>query len=317
MTRRAWIAFASISLIWGVPYLLIRIAVRHGIPALPLAWGRVTLAAIVLLALAWQNGSLGSLRGRWRWLAIYAVVEITIPFPLLAAGEQRVSSSLAAIVVACVPLIGALLAWRFDHPERPTRARAIGLGLGFGGVVALVGIDVAGSGRELLGAGMVVLVAAGYAIGPMVIKHRLGDLDARAAMGASLAIGAVLLLPGALLDPPKAVPGLGPLAAVVALGLFCTAAAFVILVVLIREAGTGRAMIITYINPVIAVALGVTLLGERPGTGAIVGLVMILAGSWLATRGRAPAGAGSVPAGGVAGLGDLDQDQRVDDEGER
>src|SRR5437588_1795906 len=137
MTRRAWIAFAAVSLIWGVPYLLIRIAVRHGVPALALAWGRVTLAAIVLLVLAWRSGSLGSLRGRWRWLATYALVEFTIPFPLLGAGEQRVSSSLAAIIVASVPLIGAVLALRFDHSERPTRARAIGLGLGFGGVVAL------------------------------------------------------------------------------------------------------------------------------------------------------------------------------------
>src|SRR5437588_5123708 len=237
MSRRAWLAFAAASVIWGIPYLFIRIAVRGGVTPLLLAWGRVTLAAIVLLGLAWRAGTLGQLRGRARWLLLYAVAEVTIPFPLIAFGETRVSSSLAAIVIASVPLIGAMLALRFDHSERPTPVRALGLLIGFGGVVALVGIDVAGSGRELVGTAAVMLAAVGYAIGPMLIKHRLADLDPRATIGASLAIASVLLLPVALLDPPKAVPGIGAISAVVVLGLLCTAAAFVIFTVLIREAG--------------------------------------------------------------------------------
>ena len=290
MTRRAWLAFAAVSLIWGVPYLLIRVAVRHGVPAPTLAWARVTLAAVVLLALARRAGSLPTLRGRWRWLLAYAVAEVSIPFPLIAAGETRVSSSLAAIVIAAVPLIGAVLAMRFDHSERPTPVRAVGLVVGFGGVVALVGIDVAGSGRALLGTGAILVAAAGYAIGPMLIKHRLADLPAAATMGASLAIAAVLLAPFAALDHPRQVPGAGAIASVVVLGLLCTAAAFVIYTVLIREVGTSRATVITYINPVIAVTLGVTLLGERPGAGAVAGLLLILAGSWLSTDGRLPPG---------------------------
>jgi drug/metabolite transporter (DMT)-like permease len=290
MSRRAWIAFAAISLIWGVPYLLIRIAVRHGVPPGTLAWSRVTLAAVLLLALAWRAGTLGTLRGRWRWLLAYAVAEVSIPFPLIGLGEERVSSSLAAIVIASVPLIGAVLAIRYDRSERPTPIRALGLAIGFGGVISLVGIDVAGSGRELAGTGMILLAAVGYAIGPMLIKHRLADLDPRATIGASLAIAAVLLAPAVALDPPRAVPGAGAIAAVVILGLLCTAAAFVIFMVLIREAGTSRATVITYVNPVIAVALGVSLLGERPGAGAVAGLLLILAGSWLSTDGRLPPG---------------------------
>jgi drug/metabolite transporter (DMT)-like permease len=290
MTRRAWLAFTAMSLIWGVPYLLIRIAVRHGVPPGTLAWTRVALAAALLLALAWRAGTLGSLRGRWRWLLAYAVAEVTIPFPLIAAGEQHVSSSLAAIAVASVPLIGAVLAMRFDHSERPTPVRALGLVLGFGGVVALVGIDVAGHGAELLGTGAILVAAVGYAIAPMVIKHRLADLDPRATIGASLAIASVLLLPLLALDPPHRVPPAGAIAAVVGLGLLCTALAFVIFMVLIREAGTSRATVITYVNPVIAVALGVALLGERPGAGAVAGLLLILAGSWLSTDGRLPPG---------------------------
>jgi drug/metabolite transporter (DMT)-like permease len=296
MSRRAWLAFAAMSVIWGIPYLLIRIAVRDGITPAALSWTRVAIAASVLLALAHRAGSLPTLRGRWRWLLAYAVAEVTIPFPMIAAGEEHVASSVTAIVIASVPLIAALLAVRFDHSERPTPIRAVGLLVGFAGVVALVGLDFAGHGTELLGIGAILLAAVGYAIGPMLIKHRLAGLEPRALTGASLAIAAVLLAPAVALDPPQSTPGAGAIAAVVVLALVCTAAAFVIFTVLIREAGTTRATVITYVNPLIALLLGVSLLGERPGAGALVGLVLILAGSWLATDGRLPRGV-------AAGLG--------------
>jgi drug/metabolite transporter (DMT)-like permease len=290
MTRRAWIAFAAVSLIWGIPYLLIRIAVRHGVPPAFLAWSRVTLAAVVLLALAWRAGTLPTVRGRWRVLLAYAIAEVTIPFPAIAFGEQRVSSSLAAILISAVPLVGAVLAARFDHSERPTPIRAVGLALGFSGVILLVGVDVAGSSRELVGAVAILVAAVGYAIGPMLIKLRMSGMDPRATLGTSLALASLLLAPFAAIGAPSTVPSVGAIACVVVLGLVCTAAAFVILMVLIREAGTGRAMVITYINPVIAVGLGVALLGEQPGAGAVAGLLLILAGSWLSTDGRLPPG---------------------------
>jgi drug/metabolite transporter (DMT)-like permease len=288
MTRRAWLAFAAMSVLWGVSYLLIKIAVQGGLPAADVAWLRVSIAALLLGVLAWRAGTLASLRGRWRWLVAYAVAEISIPFPLIAAGEVHVASSLAAIIIAAVPLIGAVLALRFDHAERPTALRALGLMIGFAGVVALVGIDVAGNGSELLGAGAILLAAVGYAIGPMLVKHRLSGLDPRALMGASLSLAALILLPFAALGTPRRLPSAGALLAVAALALFCTAAAFVIFTILIREAGTSRATVITYVNPVIALALGVTLLGERPGPGAVLGLLLILAGSWLSTGSRLP-----------------------------
>jgi drug/metabolite transporter (DMT)-like permease len=288
MTRRAWFAFAAMSLLWGCSYLLIRIAVRGGMPAADVAWTRVFIAAVLLLALSWRTGLLGSVRGRWRWLAVYAVVEISIPFPLIAAGEVHVASSLAAILIAAVPLIGAVLAMRFDHSERPTRTRAIGLGVGFAGVIALVGVDVAGSGPELVGACAILVAAVGYAIGPMIVKHHLHGLDPRVMMGASLGLATLILAPFAAVDTPSRAPTLGAWACVVGLGVFCTALAFVVFAVLIREAGTSRATVITYVNPLVAVVLGVTLEGERPGAGAIAGLLLILAGSWLSTGGRLP-----------------------------
>ena len=288
MSRRAAWAFAFMSVVWGASYLLIKIAIDGGLPAPDIAWLRVALAAAVLTAVTWRSGALGTLRGRWKWILAYAVFEISIPFPLIAAGEVHVASSLTAIIIASVPLIVTVLSLRFDPSERPTRSRAVGLVIGFSGVIALVGIDVAGSGAELLGAAAIFVGAVGYAIGPMVVKLGMGGLDSRAVMGASLLVATVLLAPFAAIDTPSRAPTAGAWAAVAALGLFCTAVAFVVYTVLIREIGTSRATVITYINPLVALVLGILLLGERPGPGAIVGLVLILGGSWLSTGGAWP-----------------------------
>jgi drug/metabolite transporter (DMT)-like permease len=294
VSARAWTAFAAVSTLWGMPYLFIKVAVDDGVPPAFLAFVRVALGAAVLMGLAWRAGTLPPLRGRGRWLIVYAIFEIAVPFPLIAAGERHVASSLAAIIIAAVPLIVALLALRFDRAERATGSRLVGLILGLAGVVALVGIDVAGRSDELIGAGAILLAAVGYAAGPMVFKRHLADLDPRAAMGASLVIAAAVLAPLAAADPPTVAPSASALLALVVLGLFCTAAAFVFFGALIAEVGPGRALVITYVAPVIAVALGVTVLHERPGAGAVAGLLLILAGSWLSTDGRLPPGLAAI-----------------------
>ena len=288
MSPRAWAGFAAMSVVWGIPYLFIKIAVDGGMPPAFIAWVRVTLAAAILLALAKRAGVLPSLRGKGRWLAVYALVEIVIPFPLIAAGEQHVSSSLAAILIAAVPLFIALLAIRFDHEERATGRRLVGLVVGLVGVVVLMGIDVAGNSDELLGAAAILIAALGYAIGPMTLKRQLAALDPRATMGASLAIAAVVLTPFAAIAPPHESPSADVIISLLVLGVVCTALAFVIFGALIAEIGPGRALVITYVNPVVAVALGVIVLDERPGAGAIAGLLLIIAGSWLSTDGRLP-----------------------------
>ena len=299
MTARSWATFAAVSVLWGIPYLFIKVAVDDGISPGFLAWARVVLGAAVLVVLAWRAGVLAPLRGHWHWLLAYAVVEITIPFPLIAAGERHVSSSLAAIIIAAVPLFVALLALRFDRAERATGLRLVGLVVGLAGVVALVGIDVAGRTDELVGAGAVLLAALGYAAGPMILKRRLGALDPRATMGASLALAAVLLTPAAALTPPHGTPSAAALASLAVLGVLCTAAAFVLMAALVVEIGPGRALVVTYVNPVVAVALGIVVLGESLGPGALIGLVMILAGSWLSTDGRLPPGLSGRRRGGV------------------
>ncbi len=290
MSARAWGAFAAVSTLWGIPYLFIKVAVDDGVPPAFLAWARVVLGGAVLLGLAWRVGALGALRGRWRWLAVFAFFEIAVPFPLIAAGEQHVSSSLAAILIAAAPLFVVLLALRFDASERAGGSRLAGLFIGLTGVVALVGVDVAGRADELLGAAAILLAALGYAAGPMVLKRHLADLDPRASMGAALALAALLLTPAVAIDPPAAVPSASAIVALLVLGLLCTAAAFVFYGALVAEVGPGRALVITYVSPVVAVALGMAILGERPGAGAVAGLLLILAGSWLSTDGRLPPG---------------------------
>jgi drug/metabolite transporter (DMT)-like permease len=288
MSRRAWLAFAAVSVIWGIPYLFIKVAVDDGVPPAFLAWVRVVIGAGVLVALALRAGILSSVRSRLRWLVAFAVVEIVVPFPLIAAGEQHVDSSVAAIIIATAPLFVALLALRFDPTERTGGRRLAGLFIGLGGVAALVGVDIAGEADELLGAAALVVAAFGYAVGPMILKRHLADLDQRAVMGAGLCVAAVLLAPGAALDPPEATPSAAALVALAVLGLVCTAAGLVVYGMLVAEAGAGRALVITYVNPVVAVALGMVFLDERPGPGAIAGLALILVGSWLATTSTAP-----------------------------
>ncbi|MET0603819.1 MAG: DMT family transporter [Baekduia sp.] len=292
MTARAWTAFAAVSILWGIPYLFIKVAVDDGVGPIFLAWVRVLMAAVVLLVLSQRAGVLKPAlqRSHRRWFVLYAIVEICLPFPLIAAGERHVDSSLAAILIAAVPMIVALLAIRFDPSERATGTRAVGLAIGFVGVVALVGLDVSGSGEELLGALMILLAAVGYAAGPMIINQRFGALDPRALMAVALSIATVVLTAPALLAPPSHTPSTDAILSIVVLGLFCTAAAFVLFGALIGEVGPGRATVITYISPIVAVALGVAVLDERPGAGAVVGLLLILAGSWLSTDGRLPPG---------------------------
>ena len=289
MSTRGWALFAAASVIWGIPYLFIKIAVDELSPSV-VAWSRLALAAAVLLPVAWKLGALRGLRERWRILTVFAAVEMAVPWPLLGFGEVHISSSLAAILVATVPLFVALLATRFDHSERPTLTRFVGMLIGLAGVVALVGIDIGGKRDELLGALAILVVAFLYAIGPMIVKRRLSDVDPLGPVAASLGIAALLVTPLALVSLPDSTPSADTFASIAVLGLVCSALGFLVFFRLIAEIGPGRATVITYINPVVALALGVVVLDESVTTGVVVGLLLILAGSWLSTDGRLPPG---------------------------
>jgi drug/metabolite transporter (DMT)-like permease len=289
MSRRAWIAFATCSILWGIPYFLIKVSVEHNSPAF-VAWSRIALGAAVLLPVAWRVGAFRGVRERWRVVLAFSVIEICIPFTLIPVGERYISSSLAAILIAAVPLTIAVMAIRFNPEERVTGVRLVGLFVGLAGVVALVGIDVAGRPRELLGALCMLVATVGYAGGPTLIRTRMADLHPMGPVSVSLGIAAVLLAPAGIITAPSAMPEGKVIASLIVLGVACTAIALAAMFFLVAEAGPSRASIITYVNPVIAVALGVAFLGESLGAASVAGLLLILAGSWLATGGRPPSG---------------------------
>jgi drug/metabolite transporter (DMT)-like permease len=294
VSLRGWALFAAMSVAWGVPYLFIKIAVDDGLSPGFVAWSRVALGALVLLPVALRSGALRGLP--LGWLVAFAITEICIPFPLIGFGETRVSSSLAAILIASLPLMVTFLALRFDRSERPTRSRLLGMLVGLGGVAALVGIDIGGTGSELIGAGAILIATMGYACGPLIVNRQLSDADPLGPVTAAMAIASIILLPFGIGDFPSQTPSGEAILAVVVLGLVCSATAFLVFFRLIAEVGPSRATVITYVNPVVALALGVAVLGESITAGAVAGLLLILAGSWLATDGRLPPG--------LAALGD-------------
>jgi drug/metabolite transporter (DMT)-like permease len=289
MTARAWWLFAAVSILWGIPYLFIKLAVED-ISPIWVAFGRIVVAFAVLLPYAWHKGALRGLGKHWKPLLIYSVVEICLPWPLIGFGEERVSSGLAAILIAAVPLIVALMALRIDHEERAEGARLVGLIVGFTGVIVLLGLDVAGRPGELLGALAILLAAVGYAAGPMIIKHRFREIDPLGPVTASMGISALVLAPAAAFSAPSEMPSTQTLLSVLVLGLACSALGFLLFFALIHAVGPGRATVITFVNPVVAVALGIVLLDEGLGPSAVAGLLLILAGSWLSTGGRTPPG---------------------------
>ena len=296
MTARAWLLFAAVSVVWGIPYFFIKVAVEAGVPPGFVAWSRVALGAAVLLPVAWRRGALRGLGGRWRAVAAYAACEVALPFLLIAAGEQRVASSLAAILIASMPLMVALL----SPEDRPTGLRLVGLVVGFGGVVALLGLDVAGRAGELLGAVLILVATLCYATATIIVNRGLADLDPLGPIAASLALATLGLVPAVALAPPGGVPSAEALGALAVLGFVCTALGLVLFFRLIVAAGPSRASVITYVNPLVAVVLGVVVLDERVGAMSLVGLLAILGGSWLSTRGRR-AGPGHEPTPGRDG----------------
>jgi drug/metabolite transporter (DMT)-like permease len=287
VSRRAWALFVAMSLIWGIPYLLIKIAVAELSP-LEVVFARVVIAAALLLPVALSRGALVGLRFRLGWLVGLALLEVAVPFPLIAAAEQRITSSLTGILISVEPLFIAVLALRFDAGERVSGARLAGLLIGFAGVVTLLGLDLAGSASELVGAGMVLLATLCYAGGAMLVQRRLRDVDPLGVSTVTLLISAILLAPLAWRSLPAAPPSSKVLAALVVLGAVCTALAFILFFALIATAGPGRATVITYVNPAVAVALGIVVLGEPLTVATVAGFLLIIAGCWLATGGLPP-----------------------------
>jgi drug/metabolite transporter (DMT)-like permease len=281
MSRKGWALFLAMGFIWGVPYLCIRVAVGDGgLTPATLVLARCFLGALILLPVAAAQGRLKGLVRYWKPLLAFTAIEIAIPWLLLSSAETRLSSSLAGLLIAATPLVGAVLGW-ITGRDRPGLRRVIGLGIGVAGVAALVGLDLSADDGWALMAMSVVVVC--YALGPFVLDRYLNGVPGNAVMAVSLAIAAIVYVPVGIAQLPSSVPGTDVLLAVGVLAVLCTAIALTVFNMLIDEVGPVRATVITYVNPAVAILLGVMLLDEPFTAGIGLGFALVLAGSVLAT----------------------------------
>ena len=293
MSRRALLLFVLMSIIWGIPYLFIRIAVDEITPA-TLVFGRTAIAAAILLPIALARTDLRPVLRGWRWVVAFAAVEIAIPWVALGSAEQHISSSLAALLIAGVPLVGAAIALLTGGADQFGPVGLLGMLVGLVGVVAIVGTNFAATDTvALIQMGIVVV---GYAVGPAILARRLDGLPTVGIMAVSLAGCAIAFAPIAANQWPTAMPSAQALIAVVVLATVCTAAAFLLFGALIDEVGPVRATVITYINPAVAAVLGVFVLQEIFTVPMAVGFVLVILGSMLATRPRQAEAPGPTPA---------------------
>jgi drug/metabolite transporter (DMT)-like permease len=283
--------------IWGIPYLFIRVAVGELSPVV-LVFARTGLAVLILLPIALARGGVRPALRRWRPLLVFAAVEIAAPWWLLASAEQRISSSLTGLLISASPLAATAIAPLLGNRERSGPAAALGLVLGFAGVAAIVGFNL--HGASPLAMGEVGLVAVCYALGPAVASRYLADLPGLSVTAFALGVTLLAYTPLALFQLPHRLPSGGVVAAVIVLAVVCTALAFLLFFALIGEIGPVRATVITYINPAVAAILGVLVLHETFSAGMAVGFVLVIAGSVLATRRRPAVRDASHPAAGVA-----------------
>jgi drug/metabolite transporter (DMT)-like permease len=291
VTWRGWTAFVALGVIWGLPYFFIKVAVAEVAP-FAVAFGRLALASLILLPIAWRRGALRPLAGHKGAIIAFAMVEFAFPFSVISYGERWISSSVTGILIAMVPASIAVIQRFFGIRESLSAWRIVGLALGFAGVAALLGTGSVSGPLGWLGAGCMLLATICYAVGPLIIQRHMSGLDSIGPLAASLGCASLVLFIPAMLELPRELPSAAALASIAVLGVVCTAVAMLLMFYLVHHAGASRAAVITYINPVVATLLGVLVLGEHLGVGGLVAFALILLGSWLATRGaiqRTPA----------------------------
>jgi drug/metabolite transporter (DMT)-like permease len=273
--------------------LLIRITVAEISPAL-LVFSRTAIGAALLLPIAFLRVDLRPVLRHWRWIIAFAAIEIAIPWLMLGAAEQAISSSLAGLLVAGVPLVGAAIAAIVGGPDRVGRRQLVGLLIGFAGVAVIAGGDF--DAKNTMALIQVAIVVVCYALGPFILSRRLNGVPTLGIMALALTLTAVFYAPVALVSWPATQPSADALASIVILAVVCTAAAFLLFAALIKEVGPVRATVITYVNPVVAATLGVLILSETLTLPMLVGFALAIAGSTLATRRPNPSDAGAAAA---------------------
>jgi drug/metabolite transporter (DMT)-like permease len=283
LSRQAWVLFAAMSVIWGIPYLFIKIAVTELSPA-AVAGGRTLLAVVILVPLAARQGALRPALRLWPWAVAFGLIEMAIPWVLLGQAETRVSSGFAGLMLATVPIVATVLALLRREPGAVAPIRLLGLATGVLGVAALVGLDSISGHIDALSVLELLGVAIGYAVAPVIAARKLSDVPSMGVIAVSVAVVAILYLPVTVTSFAAGLPSADVLASVAVLGLVCTALAFVLFFRLLAAMGPTRSTLITFVNPAVAIVLGVIVLSEPITWGTVVGFPLVLLGSYWATR---------------------------------
>jgi drug/metabolite transporter (DMT)-like permease len=288
MSRRSWTLLLIVAGVWGGSFMLTAIAIRD-LPVPVVALFRTGVGALVLLPVALRRGALAGLRAQLWAVLVLGVVQLAAPFLLLGYGQRSVPSGLAGILVSSTPLWTALLAVWIDHEERSRGRGLVGLAVGIVGVVLLCGLELSGSLDTLVGAAMLLLGALSYALGGFLGKHRVRGMTAVGAITGAMVAGSVALAPFALATLPHHAPGLGPLAAAIALGAISGGLGWLLYYTVLADSGPAKAAVSLYLVPAFAVIYGVMILGESLSAAEIVGLLLVVSGSWLAASQGPPA----------------------------
>lgn len=282
---RAWLLFAAMAVLWGIPYLFIKQAVDSYSPPAVVA-GRTLIGALILLPFAIRRGALAPAWRRIGWVLAFGAIEMAGPFLLLGHAEQTLPSGLTGLLVATVPLFAALIALGGGDRSVLRPSRAIGLAIGFAGVFLIVagpGLAIEGGGG-LIAVGEVLLVAVLYAVAPFIVAHKLKGVPALGTITLSLFAVGLFYLPIGLLTQHET-PTSTSTASLLALAVLCTALAFLVFFALIDHVGPVRAPLFTYVNPVVAIILGTIVLSEPLTFGLVAGLPLVILGCWLAATG--------------------------------
>lgn len=285
MKRASWIYFALVSVLWGVPYLFIRVAVAPGqfTPAF-VVFSRVAIGAALLIPYAIKRGVLKPALRQWKWIAAYGILEMVGPWGLISQGETKVNSGLAALLIATVAIWATILNGALGDKTVWHSTRLIGLAVGFIGICLVVGIESLKGKVNVVAILMLLLAAIGYAIAPTMAQRKIPELDGAAVNGLAMLITALIYSPFAIADWPTHHVRVNSIYSLIALGIFPTAICFVLFFKLLADIGNARSSLVAYVNTGVAVLIGVIVLHEKLTTGIIVGLPLVLVGSYFASR---------------------------------
>jgi drug/metabolite transporter (DMT)-like permease len=286
MSRRGWFLFILVGFLWGVPYLFIKIAVDpdNGFSPAAVVCLRTAIGAAILIPLAMRQGQLGAAIRGIKYVAPYALLEMIGPWILIGTAEQKISSGLAGLLIASVPIWATIFASMRGDKTVWHHKRLLGIVVGFIGLIAVVGFESIKGSSDPLSIAMVLVAAIGYSYAVMMVQGALPHVSGIAINAVAMAITAIFYLPLTIIQWPTHEISNDAINAIIGLGVLSTGAAFVAFFALAAIIGVARGSLVTYLNTAFAVVLGVVILDEPFTTGMAIGLPLVLIGSYFASR---------------------------------